>query len=72
MAQAQEEALLSRVHKLEQELEQLKRTLLQHLSTSIAPSTKKPSLFGRVGSGDVTEAMIEEARQSLFRELKDV
>lgn len=72
MAHAQEEVLLSRVHRLEQELEQLKRALLQHVSAHPPDSAKKPSLFGCVRGGDVTEAIIEEAKQSVFRDLKDL
>jgi hypothetical protein len=72
MAQTQEEGLLSRVHRLEQELEQLKRALLQHVSAQPPRSVKKPSLFGCVRGGDITEESIEEAKQSLFRDLKDL
>ena len=72
MADMQEETLLYRVHRLEQELEQLKRALLQQLVVHPAHSTGKPSLFGCVRGGDVTEEVIKEAEQSLFRNLEDL
>jgi hypothetical protein len=72
MADAQEETLLYRVHRLEQELEQLKRALLQQLAVQPAHPTGKPSLFGCVRGGDVTEAGIEEAQRGLFRNLDDL
>lgn len=51
MAEAQEETLLSRVHRLEQELEHLKRALLQQLTASPRAQTAgKPSLLGCVRS----------------------
>lgn len=37
-----------------------------------APSARKPSLFGSVEAGDITEAMIEEAKRQLFRPLPDL
>jgi len=65
--------LLKRVGALERELERLKRDLLHGLVSSrpqaIAP---RPSLFGSVRGGDVTEEMIEEAKESLFRDLRDL
>jgi len=72
MADAQEETLLYRVHRLEQELEHLKRALLQQLVVHPASPTRKPSLFGCVRGGDVTEDVIKEAEQSLFRNLGDL
>jgi len=72
MADAQEETLLSRVHRLEHELEQLKRALLQQLVVHPEQPTEKPSLFGCVRGGDVTEEVIKEAEQSLFRNLEDL
>lgn len=72
MAEAQEETLLSRVHRLEQELEQLKRELLQQFVAHSAHAAKKPSLFGCVRGEDVTEEIIETAKRSLFRNLDDL
>lgn len=72
MAEAREETLLSRVHRLEQELEQLKRELLQQFAVHPAQAVKKPSLFGCVQGGDVTEAIIEDAKRSLFRTPDDL
>jgi hypothetical protein len=73
MAEAQEEGFLDRIHKLEQELEHLKRDLLQQLS--MRPTTypaQNPSLFGCVRGEDVSEELIEEAKQHLFRNLEDL
>lgn len=66
-------ALLKRVDVLERELERLKRDLLHGLAAprpqAVAP---RPSLFGSVRGGDVTEEMIEEAKGSLFRDLRNL
>ena len=72
MTQIQEEALLLRVHRMEQELEQLKRALLQQLPALPVDSANKPSLFGCVRGGDVTEEIVAEAKRSLLRDLKDL
>lgn len=73
MAEAQEESLLRRVDRIEQELEHLKRDLLQRLVTdSTAHPARKPSLFGCVRGGDITEEVIEEAKKHLFRDVKDL
>ena len=65
--------LLKRVNALERELERLKRDILHGLVAprpqAVAP---RPSLFGSVRGGDVTEEMIEEAKRSLFRDLRDL
>jgi hypothetical protein len=69
MAEMQEETLLQRVSRIQQELEYLKRELFQELVThSRTQAARKPSLFGSVQGGDITEEMIEEARQHLFPE----
>jgi len=67
------ESLLAQVHRLEQEVERLKRAVLKQEVTSLpVPSITKPSLFGSVRGEDITEAMIEEAKQSLFRSVEDL
>jgi ribosomal protein L9 len=69
MAKTQEETLLQRVSRIQQELEYLKRDLFQELGTySTVQSARKPSLFGSVQGGDITEEMIEEAKYHLFPE----
>ena len=69
MAETQEETLLQRVSRIQQELEYLKRELFQELVTrSTVQSARKPSLFGSVQGEDITEDMIEEAKQHLFSE----
>lgn len=61
--------LLKRVDSLEEEIERLKRDLLRSLTAK--PRGKKvKSLFGSVRGGDVTEEMIEQAKQALFRPLE--
>jgi hypothetical protein len=35
-------------------------------------TSRKPSLFGSVEAGDITDAMIEEAKHDLFRPLADL
>jgi hypothetical protein len=73
MAEAQEESFLDRIHKLEQELEHLKRDVLQQLSVpSAVQPARKPSLFGCVRSGEISEELIEEAKRHLFRPLEDL
>ena len=73
MAEMQAESLLGRVRRLESELECLRRDLLHRIvSRADAPVVTTPSLFGKLRGGDVTEAMIEEAKGSLFRDLRDI
>ncbi|MEW6608483.1 MAG: hypothetical protein AB1414_13740 [bacterium] len=64
------ENVLSRVDNMERDLEILKRDFI----LVFKPSTKKtkPSLYGSIKGGDVTEEAIEKAKQSLFRNLKDI
>ena len=73
MAETQEESFLRRVNRIEQELEHLKRDLLQQLAAHPAALfAGKPSLFGCVRGGDISEEVIEEAKRGLFRDLKDL
>jgi hypothetical protein len=64
------ERFLKRVDTMQRQLEFLKRELVR----GIHPGRRKVkvSLYGSVKGGDVTEEMIEEAKRSLFRELKDI
>ncbi|MEW6104177.1 MAG: hypothetical protein AB1630_10290 [bacterium] len=61
-------SVLSRVDNMERKLEFLKRDFIRVFK----PQTKKtkPSLYGSIKGGDITEEAIEEAKQSLFRNLK--
>jgi hypothetical protein len=43
-----------------------------NVELNIAHTARKPSLFGSVEAGDVTEAMIDEAKRQLFRPLPDL
>jgi len=61
--------VLKRIGDLEREIEYIKRDLM-HLAEK---PKQKPSLFGSVRSGDITDEMIEEAKRNLFgEELEDV
>ena len=63
------ERFLKKIDNSQRQLELLKRELMR----SIQPTKmKKPSLFGSVKGGDITEEMIEEAKRSLFRDLRDI
>ena len=64
------ETLLRRVDAMEREIERLRRDLFRNLVTKPQAKRVKPSLFGSVRGGDVTEEMIAEAKQSLFRNTK--
>ena len=64
------ERFLERIDNTQRQLELLKRELMR----SIQPIKKriKSSLYGSVKGGDVTEEMIEEAKRSLFRDMRDI
>jgi hypothetical protein len=59
--------LLQRVDRLGRELEQLKRDLLHSAAASQPQPDPKPSLFGSISGGDITDNMITRAQQRLFR-----
>jgi hypothetical protein len=60
--------ILKRIETLRREIEYLKRDLIQ----TVGKGKPKPSLFGSVRAGDITDEMIGEAKKSLFRELEDI
>ena len=62
--------VLKRIGDLERELEYIKRDLM-HLRLEEKPK-QKPSLFGSVRGGDITDEMIEDAKKDLFRELEGI
>lgn len=64
------EIFLKRIDNTQRQLELLKRELMKN----IQPTRRKVkvSLYGSVRGGDVTEDLIEEAKRSLFRDLKDI
>jgi hypothetical protein len=67
---SQAEALLEKISQIQRELELLKRELLR---SATPPKRRKiASLYGAVKGADITDEMIEEAKKSLFRELKDL
>ena len=68
-----QDKLLERVDALQHELEYLKRGIVRNLATLPRQSAEpKPSLFGSVRGGDITEDMIEESKRNLFRDIKDI
>lgn len=64
--------VLKQIDVLERELVKLKRDILHGLVAKEKPEKLKPSLFGSVRGGDVTEEMIEESKHKLFRNLVDI
>jgi hypothetical protein len=67
-----QDVLLKRVDAVGREIKFLKRDLLRSLATRPQTSEAKPSLFGSVRGGDITEEMIEEAKHALFRPVDDI
>jgi hypothetical protein len=67
-----EETLLKRVEAIGREVEHLRRDLFRNLVTRPGARRAKPSLFGSIQGGDVTEEMIAEAKQALFRPPEDL
>jgi len=65
------EELIKRVEVLECEIEALKRDLL-HSLVILPQKDKVKSFFGSVRGDDVTEKMINKAKQSLFRNPEDL
>ncbi|MFZ1553780.1 MAG: hypothetical protein WAV53_20480 [Anaerolineae bacterium] len=70
--QASLNSLLRRVDVLGHEVEQLRRELLRGVASQPTAPLRKPSLFGSVRAGDITDEMIEEAQRDLFRSLDDL
>ncbi|ODS30676.1 MAG: hypothetical protein SCARUB_04219 [Candidatus Scalindua rubra] len=58
---------LKHIDVLERKLIRLKRDILHGLAVMKKSKKIKPSLFGSVRGGDVTEEMIEESKKNLFR-----
>lgn len=65
-------AVMKQIDYLELELSRLKRVLLHNLPSAEKRKRGKTSLFGSVRGSDVTDAMIEESKQILFRKLGDI
>jgi hypothetical protein len=66
------DSLLQRVDALGRELEQLRRDLLRGRAGVAGVPAKKPTLFGSVPAGDVTDELIGEAQRELLRPLDDL
>ncbi len=65
-------AVMKQIDYLELELSRLKRVLLHSLPAVEKQRKMKPSLFGSVKGGDITDAMVEESKKSLLRKLGDI
>ncbi len=70
--QADWDALLRRVDALARDLERLRRDVLRAMTRAGSVPTRKPTLYGSVEAGDVTDEMIGAARQDLLRPLDDM
>jgi hypothetical protein len=64
--------VLKHIDFLEQELVRLKKDIIHSLVVREKSPKKKPSLFGSVKGGDITENMIEKSKQNLFRKLANL
>jgi hypothetical protein len=64
-----DQTFLKKLNTLDREIEQMKREWLLTGKHVIEP---RSSLYGSVKGGDITEEMIDEAKKSLFRTLKDL
>jgi hypothetical protein len=64
--------VLKKIDGIERELAKLKRDVIHNLVASGTPKKMKPSLFGSVRGGDVTEKMIQESKYNLFRKLNNL
>ena len=54
------------------ELSRLKRVLLHSLPAAEKQRKMKPSLFGSVKGGDITDSMVEASKTRLFRKLGNI
>lgn len=64
--------LLKKIDSMEKELINLRREMLYGFAGKEKTKKKKPSLFGSVKGGDITEEMIEKSKQDLFRKLSNL
>ena len=65
-------AVLKKIDGIEREIAKLKRDVIHNLVARGPLRKMKPSLFGSVRSGDVTEKMIQESKRNLFRKLNNL
>ena len=64
--------VLKKIDILERELINIKREILHSMVGRVKPAMLKPSLFGSVKGGDITEEMIDESKKKLFRNVANV
>jgi hypothetical protein len=65
-------AVLKKIDGIKLEIAKLKRDVIHNFVASGTLRRMKPSLFGSVRSGDVTEKMIQESKCNLFRKLNNL
>ena len=65
-----DKTFLQKLNALSREIEQLRRAWIQ--SGRVRLIEPRPSLYGSVRGGDITEEMIDDAKKSLFRDLGDL
>ena len=58
--------ILKHLENLEREIVRLKRDILHGLEAKKRVKKTKPTLFGSIKSGDITEKMIGESKKNLF------
>ena len=63
---------LRKIDGMEREIATLRRDIIHGLIVKEGPKRRKPSLFGSIKGGDVTERMIEESKRNLFRHMNDL
>jgi hypothetical protein len=64
--------VLKKIDGMERELARLKRDIIHSLVAEGTSRRMKPSLFGSVRGGDVTEKMIQESKHNLFKKLNNL
>ena len=72
MKEISQASILKRIHSLAREIEELKRDYLIFVPLQAKERKIKPTLFGSVQSGDITNEMIEDSKKSLFQTLTDI
>lgn len=64
--------VLRKIDGMEREIATLRRDIIHGLIVKGSPKKAKPSLFGSIKGGDVTERVIEESKRNLFRHMNDL
>jgi len=64
--------VLRKIDGMEREIAILRRDIIHGLIVKRSPKKAKPSLFGCIKGGDITERMVEESKRNLFRHMNDL